>query len=452
MENTDSFDSRDPFRPPSLLAALAALLLLFATHVRADEAAQMDSATETASATASNDAPAPPESLAQKAKDKVHAVLNEDPADNHQGSGLHWGSIYPSFAVVSTGASVGPMLQFWQPDLAGSGLDVHAAASYSILKYQYYSFKIGRLPRRRSGPPQFPTSSEKMYPLADVEKLSGVENHFDLYAAFRYRDYPREDFFGIGADTSLDDRTDYRLKDHLAEVVSTYHFSPRVALTARAGLLGTSLAAGMDNVQPDLTTRFSDATAPGLADPPDEFILTGGLLVDLRDHPQNPHRGALLLVGVSRFDDRNSDLFAFNRVSGDFRVFVPLGSDRHVIAARALGSFDSADAGNRVPFYLQSSLGGSQILRGYPGFRFRDLAVSEASAEYRFEAFWKIELAAFVDAGQVAPRAGDLHFSDFKTAYGVGIRLKSPSRVLARLDVAHGKEGTHFVVKLGPSF
>lgn len=38
---------------------------------------------------------------------------------------------------------------------------------------------------------------------------------FDVYASARYRDYPREDFYGIGPDSLPLGRTGYRLQDGL---------------------------------------------------------------------------------------------------------------------------------------------------------------------------------------------------------------------------------------------
>ena len=142
---------------------------------------------------------------------------------------------------------------------------------------------------------------------------------------------------------------------------------------------------------------------------------------------------------------------AASRRSGGF-IKHPHGVFSHVIAARAVTSVDRPDAGHRVPFFLQSSLGGSQLLRGYPAFRFRDEAVLAFAAEYRFEVVPRLELAAFVDAGQVAPDFSALSLSDLRTGWGVGARLKSTRRVLLRFDVARSSEATRYLIKLTPSF
>jgi surface antigen Omp85-like protein len=400
-----------------------------------------------------SETPNPPDSGATS-KGGLESVVSDDQDDNKDGDGgrLHWGPLYPSITVVSSGASVGPELQLWLPNLGASPLDFHVGGIYSIRHYQHYTAQFGLLPERRHGPPSFATSSTSIYPLAPIERLAGAENHFVLYGSYRYRDYPEEDFYGVGFDTPREDHTNFGLRDHLFEAVTGYHFSPRFAVTVRAGLLETSLGLGKDSALAQLSTRFDSLTAPGFGDPPEHVILTTGAIADLRDQLNNPHKGALFMVGLSRFEDRHGGPFEFTRAAGDARFYVPLFTPKHVIAARALVSSDWPDAGSRVPFYLQSMLGGSRLLRGYPSFRFRDDALTAFSVEYRFEPISKLELALFYDAGQVAESFSALDLADLKTAWGGGIRIKSKHRMLLRFDVARSRETTRYLVKTSPAF
>jgi hypothetical protein len=381
---------------------------------------------------------------------KFSSIFEEDAGDG-EGGRPHVGPFYPWIAVVSSGARPGPILMFWQRDLAGTGLDLQAAGSYSVREYGYYAVRFGLLPHRDSGPVRFSTS-DRLYPLKEVERLSGVESRFDLYLSYSHRDYPEEDFYGVGIGAAEADRSDFALRDHLVELVTAYHFSPRVGVMARAGVLDTSLGPGRDDSLADVSARFDERAAPGSAVSPRQVVFTTGLMADLRDEPGNPHSGALLTAAVSRFEDRRGGPFEFTRAAADLRLYLPLGSKRHVIATRALGSLDQPDGGGRVPFYLQSSLGGSHVLRGYPSFRFRDEALVAVSAEYRFEIIPRLELAAFYDAGQVAPDVSDFRLSDLRTGWGGGVRLKSRRKVIVRFDVARSREATRYLVKLNSSF
>jgi hypothetical protein len=61
-----------------------------------------------------------------------------------------------------------------------------------------------------------------------------------------------------------------------------------------------------------------------------------------------------------------------------------------------------------------------------------------------------VDAAAFVDAGNVAARIGDLNLD--KTSYGAGLRVHTRASTLARLDVAHSREGWRVLLKLNDPF
>ena len=300
-----------------------------------------------------------------------------------------------------------------------------------------------RLPRVERG-------TSALFPLSDLEKTAAVPG-FNIYASARYRDYPREDFYGIGATSLQLDRTDYRLKDGLYEGIVRFRVG-HLSLMGRAGLLQTSIRPGTDSAFPNTEISNDEGTAPGLLRSPDFVHLSGGAWLELRDEPGNPHRGASLGVAFSRFDDRDGNAFQWNRAIVDAREYIPLGSNRHVVALRQVTSLDEPDAGSSVPFYMQSTLGGSTFLRGYSSFRFRDDKLLALAGEYRFELRPKIELALIYEAGKVFPTMSELDLRNLRRSWGAGIRLKSPRKVRLRLDVLRSPEGTRVDLKLGPSF
>jgi outer membrane protein assembly factor BamA len=112
------------------------------------------------------------------------------------------------------------------------------------------------------------------------------------------------------------------------------------------------------------------------------------------------------------------------------------------------GVISDTSAERDVPFYLMPSLGGGNTLRGYTDFRFHDRNMEVLNAESRWALFSHVDVAAFADAGKVAPRAGDLDFHHLKYSYGAGLRLHNASSTLARLDVGHSTEGWHVFFKV----
>jgi hypothetical protein len=381
-------------------------------------------------------------------KRAIRSFLSDDEAGG--GRGLHLGPFAPRIDIVSSGGGPAPLLHFWAPDIGGTPFDVHASASYSIYRYQYYDLQVGLVPHEGACLPSVERSTSALFPLSDLEKTAAAPG-FDIYASARYRDYPREDFYGVGPTSSRLDRTDYRLQDGLYQVIVRFRVA-QLSLMGRAGLLQTSIRPGTDSAFPNTATSNDEATAPGLLRSPDFVHLSGGAWLELRDEPGNPHRGASLGVTFSRFDDRHGHAFQFNRTIVDIREYIPLGSHRHVVALRGVTFLDHPDAGSSVPFYMQSTLGGGRLLGGYSSFRFRDDKFLALAGEYRFELSPKIELALIYDTAKVFPTMREFDLRHLRNSWGAGIRLKSRRKVHLRLDVMHSPEGTQVHFRLGPSF
>jgi hypothetical protein len=380
------------------------------------------------------------------AKRAVRSFLSDDKT----GRGVHLGPFAPRIEILSSGGGLAPMLHFWAPDIGGTRLDVHASAAYSIYSYQYYDLQLGLVPHAGQRLPRVAWGTSAPFPLSDLEKTALVPG-FNIYASARYRDYPREVFYGLGATSLRSSRTDYRLKDGLYEGIVRFRVA-RLAFMARGGLLQTSIGPGGDSDFSDSGTANDELTAPGLFRSPDFVEVSAGAWLELRDEPGNPHSGASFGVSFSRFDDRQGTTFQFNRLIADLREYIPLGSNRHVVALRQVTSLDEPDAGSRVPFYMQPALGGSAFLGGYGSFRFRGEKLLALAGEYRFELVPKVELALIYETGKVFPTMSGFDFRDQLRSFGAGIRLKSLREVRLRLDVLHSPEGTRIDLKLGPSF
>jgi len=381
-------------------------------------------------------------------KRTVRSFMTDD--ESEEGRGLHLGPFAPRITIVSPGGGLAPMLHFWAPEIGSTRFDVHASASYSTRKYRYYDVQMGLVPHQGARLPRVARGTNALFPLADIEETAAAPG-FNVYASARYRDYPREDFYGIGATSLRLDRTDYRLKDGLYEGIVRFRVA-RLSLMGRAGFLQTSIGPGTDSEFPNTEISNDEGTAPGLLRSPNFLHLSAGAWLELRDEPGNAHRGASLGVAFSRFDDRHGNAFQFNRAIVDARQYIPVGSNRHVVALRQVTSFDEPDVGSSVPFYMQSALGGSRFLRGYDYFRFREDKLLALAGEYRFELGPKIELALIYETGKVFSTMREFDLSNLRRSWGAGIRLKSPRRVHLRLDVLRSPERTRVHLRLGPSF
>ena len=131
---------------------------------------------------------------------------------------------------------------------------------------------------------------------------------------------------------------------------------------------------------------------------------------------------------------------------------MPLFTKKWILALHGWEVFSNTSGGDVVPFYLKPSLGGQNTLRGYYDYRFHDDNMQSFNAESRWALFAHVDAAAFVDAGKVAPRAGDLDFKHLKTSYGVGLRVHNATSTLVRLDVGRSTEGWRVFFKMTDPF
>jgi hypothetical protein len=123
-----------------------------------------------------------------------------------------------------------------------------------------------------------------------------------------------------------------------------------------------------------------------------------------------------------------------------------LAGSRVVLAMHGWLVASDTDAGKSVPFYLLPGLGGNNTLRAYTDYRFHDRHLLLVNVETRVALLTHVDAALFVDAGNVAPRLGELNLD--KTVLGAGVRMHTRHSTFARFDIAHGREGWRFLFRM----
>jgi outer membrane protein assembly factor BamA len=279
-----------------------------------------------------------------------------------------------------------------------------------------------------------------------------ADNHLYFETWASHRDYPQENFFGLGPDSSRDDRSDYAIR--------TNHFGGRAGVRPFPYLLVGSgieyleprLGAGQNDRYPDVSVAFDPSEVPGL-DTRADFLRSDAFIeVDYRE-PRNARKGGWYRVDFSHYDDRTADQFTFNRLDVDLRQFFGFLAGRRVIAARLFVSTSDTHAGQTMPFYFMPTLGGNDTLRGFREYRFRGPHAILAQAEYRWEIWSGLDGAIFYDAGKVADRRGDLDFENLESDYGIGFRFNTDNGIILRVDAAFGsRDGKHLYIVFGGVF
>jgi hypothetical protein len=119
--------------------------------------------------------------------------------------------------------------------------------------------------------------------------------------------------------------------------------------------------------------------------------------------------------------------------------------EQFVIAVRGLMTLTSTDAGNLIPVPLAPFLGSGSTLRAFPTRRFTDRNRVLLTGEYRWRPSRYLDMAIFVDSGQVAADRHEFRFSDFETNYGIGARFHGPLFTALRVEYARGREGRNII-------
>lgn len=276
----------------------------------------------------------------------------------------------------------------------------------------------------------------------------------ELYA--RRRDFPQEDFFGIGPRSLKEQRTNFALRDTFVSVTPGLRKGidadrRRFAAGVQIGYLDPSIGSGTDTRMPSTEAVFGSLTAPGLREQPAFTLIEPFVEFSTTDPAANPDRGVSIRYSYSRHDDRDLNRYSFGRSDLDVRAYVPFLQRTHTIALRTWLSQSDPESGNEVPFYLQPALGGSYSLRGFRSFRFRDRSLALFQAEYRWRINEFAHGAIFYDTGAVARRLGDL--GRFERDFGIGLRAGGRTGVAFRTDVAFGSgEGTRILIRFNNVF
>lgn len=333
--------------------------------------------------------------------------------------------LYPKIGNITAGSglSLGPAYR--KPGLLGGHADFSAFAAASLKKYWMIDARLA-----------FP-------------RLAGERATFEVHGQ-KY-DFPEEEFFGLGAASRRGDLTLYGLRNTVFGATAAYHPVPWFSLGAAVDHLDPEVSASAD--PGSVLSIFAPAQVPGLMDQPDFLRYQAVADLNHRQPRGNPRDGGRYALTYQRYEDQDAGRYSFHRVQADLQHYIPLFTERRVIALHALASISDADAGAELPFYLQATLGGPDDLRGFRRFRFRDRHALLFQAEYRWEIFTAVDGAIFYDAGKVASRVEDLDLKDLESDYGIGFRFGTRNGVFLRVEGAFGSSGgKHFIMRFGHVF
>jgi hypothetical protein len=271
------------------------------------------------------------------------------------------------------------------------------------------------------------------------------------------RNMNRIDFFGIGPDTIVADRSAFHLRETTFGARGWHRPLPSVRVGGGAAVYLPQIGRGARRNVPSIEERFSPSAIPGFSSEHTfgryrGFVdYTYPALADPEADDVDTYRGAyqLALEVVRDYDERRHN---FHRWEADVQHRIPGFAPGQRLTLH--GFFATTNTGGDVPFYMLYPLGGSgglkafrpdllgtdgtrATLRGFHNYRFRDRDLVLMQAEYRIPIFDQVHSTVFVDTGQVAPRRSEL-FKDLKTSTGFSLSYMHKGRTLGRMDVGFG--------------
>ena len=175
-------------------------------------------------------------------------------------------------------------------------------------------------------------------------------------------------------------------------------------------------------------------------------------MFDWRTSPGYSTRGGFYRATFEHNEESEGRPYSFNVQEFEAVQLVPLVREQFVLAARALVTLTDPNPGHDVPVIMMPFLGSGSTLRGFANRRFTDRNRALLSGEYRWRPSRYLDMALFMDAGQVAADRRQFDFNAFDVSWGIGARFHGLNFNALRLDVARGREGIRIVFSGGQPF
>jgi len=281
---------------------------------------------------------------------------------------------------------------------------------------------------------------------------NSARDRFAYSVHARARGLPRMVYYGIGPNVGQQNLVNFRERDVAAGGDVFNPFSAWFAAGGRIESLWADVGGVTDPGLRSIQTVFNESTAPGLTSQPN--------LIHYEIYGEPRHTRGFPFdykVGFNFYQDHNTGHYSFRRFKVDGNhVFHPFNRD-NVLTVHNRLTISGMSSGNAVPFFLQETLGGSDIdgqptLRGFRDYRFRALDLALIQVEYDHRVWGPVGLLGFYDTGQVAVKASDLSFANMRHSFGFGFSIWAEGRPMFRVLVGLGSgEGRHVYVGI-PAF
>ncbi len=295
-------------------------------------------------------------------------------------------------------------------------------------------------------------------------------------------------FYGLGPNSFATDQSVFSMNETIggADAIIPVLHSMNVSLLGEMNGRFVSVNENHHESTPSIGQIFTEATAPGLTSQP--AFLQFGEGARLEPALFNDHLRLDYLAQFQQFIAPSDAHFSFRRFTADLDHTIPLyrnagsygpkptnGPDECAaslgatkcsaiqrnregsVEVRLLITESIASAGSVVPFYLQPTLGGSDVngnpwLPSYNDYRFRGPDALLLREGFEHSIWGPIGFAFAADEGKVALSRGDIAFDHLAHSFSAGVTLRAGGLPVLSLAYAWGSNGsTHTLATVNTS-
>jgi outer membrane protein assembly factor BamA len=290
------------------------------------------------------------------------------------------------------------------------------------------------------------TKGERWYrfalslPDAELRQGSAYPIAVDFFAD--YDKWINNSFFGVGMESSFDEREYYTKEPLELNLAFSHGFSGSVIGSAGARFKAVRNYGFADDSKLKVLPPELNAGRAEFA----SFFLQ--LRYDTRNSYLNPVSGSVVQLEYERAPASSAWNVAFTRSAAVLQTYHQLLFPGATLALRYS---TVVVQGENLPVQVLLPVGGNSTLRGSPQDRYLDQVAAVANAEFRFPIYKRLAAVAAVDAGRVFHSLSQYSLARWAVNPTAGLRLVMETFVV-RLDVGFGKETTGFYLNFGQIF
>ncbi|MEO8680109.1 MAG: BamA/TamA family outer membrane protein [Vicinamibacterales bacterium] len=284
---------------------------------------------------------------------------------------------------------------------------------------------------------------------AQLELPELARGKFKINTMVQHLDVKDVSFYGIGPDSAPQQRRGYDYQPDEMGVDAVFRPGRWFSMSVGTSRLG--LTSQRHDVDDDPQPRPREL-APGIGRNLTYNVTRATAAIDWRPAQGYNTRGGLYRATWQRHNEANDKPWDFRTSEYEVIQLLPLVHEQFVLAFRSLVTLSHTNGGDQVPLVLAPFVGGGSSLRGFRNRRFTDRNRVLVNGEYRWRPSRYLDMAVFLDAGQVAEHQKQFRFSSFETAWGAGFRLHGPTFTALRVEAAKGREGWVVVFGGGQTF